>query len=465
MKSPGFMIAMQSIPVLVISLSMSIFGYCPEAYAQTNSQGVLHELLTLSSAIQMALEENPAIKAADFQVDASAAQVTQARSGFFPQVFISETFNQTNNPMWAFGTRLNQEIITQADFNPDKLNNPDAINNFTTALSMDWALFNPTQTWFPWQQSKQNLKASQYLLERARQEVIARTVNAYTGVLLAREQVNVVQQSLKTAQAHLKIIRDRYKNGFIVESDLLRMQVRVGELDQALIESESNLKVALANLNAVLGLPADHRVDLAGSLEEGPEIQGSVEKWVETALSRRPDLLVLQYQQQMAEKEIKKSESAHLPSIHIIGSYEWNSKDFSDMAENYTVGAVARLNLYSGNRMLAGTREAKAQLSRVQSMRKAMEDGIGVETRQAFFQIQSAWKRIAVAKTATRQSEAGLRIVKNRYESGLVAIVDLLDAQVTQQQSHMNYISALHQYKTAKANLALASGTIDADFQ
>ena len=127
-------------------------------------------------------------------------------------------------------------------------------------------------------------------------------------MLLAIEHLDVVQQSLKTAQAHLKMVRDRYENGFIVKSDFLRMQVRVGELEQSLIESESNLEVARANLNATMGLPINRRFELVSSLKSASnhtesEIQGSVEKWEQTALSRRPDLEVLRYQEKMAEKE------------------------------------------------------------------------------------------------------------------------------------------------------------------
>ena len=469
MKSIGLKVFMLSI-ILVVSLTTPVLRIFPCTFAQMNQQDSLLKSLTLPLAIQIALNENPVIKAAHFQVDASVAQLTQARSGFFPQVFISEAFNHTNNPMWAFGTKLNQEVISQADFNPDKLNDPDAINNFTTAVTMDWTLFDPVRTWFPWQQSRQNLKASEYMLDRTRQEVIARTITAYTGVLLAEEHLNVVRQSLNTALSHLKLVRDRYENGFIVKSDFLRMQVRVGELEQHLIESESNSEIARVNLTATMGLPVERRFDLTSSFYQESdnhkwEIQGSVEKWVETALSHRPDLETLRYQEKIAEKEIQKSKFAHLPSIHIIGNYEMNSENFNDMAENYTLGAVAQLNLFSGNRLGAGTKEAKAALARVKTLITAMENSIHVEIRQAFYQTQSAGKRIQVAKTAVIQADEGLRIAKNRYENGLLTLVELLDAQVAQQQACMNYAGALHDYKTATAQLALASGTMNADFK
>jgi outer membrane protein TolC len=94
-----------------------------------------------------------------------------------------------------------------------------------------------------------------------------------------------------------------------------------------------------------------------------------------------------------------------------------------------------------------------------------MELGIQVQTREAFLTALSSWERIPVAHTAVDQAEEGLRIVKNRYKNGLITMVSLLDAEEARQQAHTNYFKALHDYKVARIELALASGTIDTDFQ
>ena len=70
-----------------------------------------------------------------------------------------------------------------------------------------------------------------------------------------------------------------------------------------------------------------------------------------------------------------------------------------------------------------------------------------------------------MVKIAVDQAEESLRIVKNRYKNGLVTMVTLLDAEEARQQAHTNYFKALHDYKVARIELALASGTINTDFQ
>ena len=98
-------------------------------------------------------------------------------------------------------------------------------------------------------------------------------------------------------------------------------------------------------------------------------------------------------------------------------------------------------------------------------MQKELDLGIRVQTRQAFFQAQSAWGRIQVARAAVAQAEETLRIVRNRYQNGLLAIVSLLDAEVALRQSRMNHFRSLHDYKVAHALLEFAAGTINISFQ
>ena len=113
--------------------------------AETNPQP-----LSLTEAITAAAKQNPQVVAARYAVEAAASQVITARSGLLPQLHLSESFNHTNSPLWAFGTKLNQGVIQSSDFNPDELNEPDSIQNFNTALSLSWRLFDGGQTRIGW---------------------------------------------------------------------------------------------------------------------------------------------------------------------------------------------------------------------------------------------------------------------------------------------------------------------------
>jgi outer membrane protein TolC len=421
--------------------------------------------LSLSDAIQLADKQNPRIKAALSQVTAAQHRITQAESGYLPQVFFTETFNHTNNPMWAFGNRINQAVITQNDFDPDRLNHPDAISNFNSAFSMEWSIFQGGQTRIGVNQAKHDREAQNHFLKRTRQESVAAAATAYTGLVLAHHHLEVIRKSMETAHVHMEMIRKRYDNGLAVKSDLLRTQVHIAELDQERIQAESRISMATAALNAAMGMPQGSNWLLTTGLIKSEPIIDPVEDWIALAQSHRPDMQYLHIQETIADAEVQKSKAAHLPHINLIGSYELNSPDFRNSADSYTVGAMMRMNLYSGERMSARTREAEAMLSRVRALQSDMAAGIEVQTREAFLLAQSAWNRITVAETAVSQSEEGLRIVRDRYENGLLTLVSLLDAEVSLQSALTNRYRTLHDYLAARIQLSLASGTLDTNFQ
>jgi len=303
-------------------------------------------------------------------------------------------------------------------------------------------------------------------VSEAERRIIARTATAYAGLQLAAENREVVGQSLETARAHLNVVQSRFRSGLAVESDVLRAQVRIADLAQQLLQAESQVKVAEAVLRAAMGWQDDAPVVPVGSLGElRPPSQG-LDRWIDIALKERLDLQQLALQEQIARQEVDRARAEHWPSVALQGSYELNSEDFlDDGGENYTVGAVVRLNLYSGQRISARTAAARSQLARVQALREQAVLGARVETQRAFFQAQSAWQSINVAETAVAQATEGLRIVTNRYQNGLLTIVDLLDAQVAQQQAATQHFKAMHDYIVARVALALAAGTIESDYR
>ena len=423
--------------------------------------------LTLGDAIMTAVKLNPYMQAARHQLAATDAQVTQARSGLMPRLDVSETFNRTTSPLWAFGTKLNQGVITTQDFDPGQLNDPDAIDNFRTALTLSWNIFDGGQTWIGWRQAKQNLEAGNLALQRTEQEIIAQTAAAYVGALMAIENRNVIAHALETARAHLKVVEDRQRSGLAVKSDVLRAQVRIGDLEQQRLQAQSGVQVALALLGAAMGKPeaTPPTVRLAGVFQHRIPTSGELDEWVQKALGQRPDLKQLSVQEAVARKQLDRARAAHYPTLALQGNYEINTEDFSDSQDNYSVGAVLQINLFSGQGISGRSAEAKAMTARIKAMREGLALNVRVETQRAYYQAQSAWQSIQVAQTVVDQAEEALRITANRYRNGLLALVSLLDAQVALQQAETRHFKSLHDYKVARISLALASGVIDKDFQ
>jgi outer membrane protein len=432
------------------------------AIAQTLPKGTA---LTLPDAILLAMTQNPEILSAHSQVESGDHQVTVARSGLWPQINLAETYQNTNNPMWAFGTKLNQGQITQRDFDPNRLNEPDAINNYNTSLSLGWSVYDGGRTLAGLSQAKLNTKFTRLGLKKTEQDIISQTAQAYVGLLLAGQNQKVIDKALTTAKAHQAMIKNRYSGGFVVKSDLLRAQVRIFELTQEQLQAKSQVEIAKARLNAAMGNPMDTPLRLTTPFQICVETEENQIVWIERALKNRPDLKQLTLQKEMALAQIKMNRAGHLPQVMLNGAYNIDTQDFDDSADSYTVGATVQLNLFAGKGISAKVKAAKADLNKVKAIYTALTHGVEVQTREAYLLTQSAWQRITVAQQAVAQSEEALRIVMNRYKSGLLTIVDLLDAQVADQQARTLHFKALHDYKVARIKLATAAGVIGPDFQ
>jgi outer membrane protein len=416
--------------------------------------------LSLAQAVDIALRENPFLSVAQSQVEMAEQRVVQGRAGFLPRMNVSEGFQRSNNPTQVFSSKLNQENFTAQDFAIDRLNQPNAINDFATNVTATWSLYDGGQTWHGWQQAKLGQEAAEQALERTRQLMVARATTAYAGVLLAGENLTVVAAALAVARAHLVEAETRYGCGLAVKSDLLQAQVRLADLEQQRLSAESQVEVARSALNAAMGVPDSVRFKLSDALEAGEKVEGALESWLAQARDQRLELKELGLQEAMAQEEIGKARAGHLPSLDLIGNYQIHTEDFDGSADNFSVGAMVSLNLFSGLAPSAREAEARAARRQVQARRRQMESQIFLEVRQAYAQTISAFQRVAVAQGAVSQAEEALRIVANRYSGGLFTIVDLLTAETALQQARSSHARALHDAIVGKTQLRLAAGVL-----
>ncbi len=416
--------------------------------------------LSLAQAVEIALRENPVLSAAQSQVEIAEQRIVQGRAGLLPRLNVSEGFQRSNNPPQVFSSKLNQENFTAEDFAIDRLNQPNAINDFATNLTATWPLFDGGLSWHGWQQAKIGREAAGQAFERARQEVVARTSIAYAGVLLARENQSVVEAAVATARAHLSTVETRYGSGLTVKSDWLQAQVRLADLEQQKLQAQSHIEVARSALNAAMGIPDSVRFELSDRLEAEGSPPDALESWLAAARERRAELKELELREAMALEEIGKARAGHLPNLDLVGNYQIHTEDFDESADSYSVGAVVSFNLFSGLAPSAKVAETRAAHRQVQALRRQMQNQVFLEVRQAYSQAESACQRVGVTRQAVGQAEEALRIVANRYGVGLLTIVELLGAEAALQQARTLQALAAHDVTVSKTRLRLAAGML-----
>ena len=101
----------------------------------------------------------------------------------------------------------------------------------------------------------------------------------------------------------------------------------------------------------------------------------------------------------------------------------------------------------------ARQRQAEAQLAQ-------MASGVRLQVREAYLNLETARQRIDVSRQAQSEAAESLRILQNRYDSGLATITDLLRMETARTAAQSNYLNALYDYRISYAALELASGEL-----
>jgi outer membrane protein TolC len=248
----------------------------------------------------------------------------------------------------------------------------------------------------------------------------------------------------------------------VVASDALAARVRLARLREEAISAANQVALARAALNEAMGVNLDEARPVTGSLALGPARYPRVEGLDAAAREQRPDYRQAALEEKRLEKEILKAKAAFVPTLAAQGNYEINNHHFAaEGQDSWTVGMVLSWNLFNGGADRARVQEAVAQHRRAAALRERLGNGIALEVRDAFLALQSARDRVTVARDAVSQAEESLRIVQDRYDSGLTTIVELLDSETAVSAARLALTRNLFDAMVNEARLELGLGTLD----
>jgi outer membrane protein len=419
--------------------------------------------LTLQQAVIISLEKNPERKAAMADTKAASADVKEARSFLLPHATLSETATIGNDPVYVFGSKLRQQGFTTADFALNVLNTPAPFGNFATRLGGTWNLFDSFGSWRVVNRAERVKDAAGHQLERTDQEIIFRVVDSYYGMLLARKQLEVAEQSMKTAQAILDRSKDRFESGVVVESDYLSAQVRLATRRQELIRAQNNMAMAQAQLSTSMGLSAETAVDPVEVLAEKNLPATSLDDLEKQAVDRRPDLNRVRSEEAAQQQSVSIAKSSFGPRVNAFGGWEADNPTLlaGGGGNSWLAGIEVQFDLFEGGAKRAQLSHERALEEKVSALKEMATDAIRLEVRRAYDDLDAARQQVDVARATIAAAQESLRINQDRYDSGLSTITDLLAAEEAARRSQTDYWEALYRYHTGYANLELASGTLN----
>ena len=306
--------------------------------------------------------------------------------------------------------------------------------------------------------------AARHQLDRTDQEIVFQVVRSYYDVLLTDKELEVAEQSAKTAQSIMERSQARFDSGVAVESDLLTAKVRMAARKQDLIRARNAVEEAQAELKTAMGLPIESALQLAEGLAERalpvPVLQ-DVEK---QALTNRPDLKRVASEEAAQRQSVSMAKSSFGPRVNGFADWETDNPTFvaGGGGNNWLAGIEVQFDIFQGGAKRAELWRQRALEEKVLAMRQVAGDAVRLEVRRAYFETDANRQQIEVGRAAVAQAQENLRINQDRYDSGLTTITDLLGAEDAARRSQTDYWEAIYRFQTSYANLELASGTLNA---
>ncbi len=417
------------------------------------------DTLSLKDSVSFALEHNRMLSVAQAQVQAAEAQADAATGQLMPRLDLSTGLFRTNSPLNSFGTKLQQQGVTAADFDPTLLNNPPYINNYLTRLNLTMPLFAGGANWAARSAAQSQAQASTYQFNFHKQQMIYQTIAAYVQTRQALAQVEAQQHAVRAAKNRWHDAQALKKRGIAIESDVMDAHVYVLRNQVALAQAKAQYQDSLENLHLVLGMKNTKQ---APTLAE-PVIQfqaESIDTLLTQAYTNRADLLALQSSVEAATAGKRQAQAGYYPHINLIAAQEWNSDTFGLKNDNTTVGINLTMNLFAGGSNSAQTRAAESKRIMASLQLEDKRQQIANEVRQAWRGLHIAEQRLQSETEALNQTLESLRIKSLRQKQGLEKTSDLLDAQARADASKVAQIQAKYDYMIAKAALLLAAGTL-----
>ena len=292
--------------------------------------------------------------------------------------------------------------------------------------------------------------------------IIINTINAFSNLYKAKAAVELVKQNLVQSQQRVKDFSDLEKNGLLARNDLLKVELQSSNVELALLDAESNYKVASVNLNLILGLPEQTLLlPDSASLIQATTVK-NIDDYEQMAFQNRKDLNAISVRKKAADIGVKSLKSDYYPNIAITGGYvAADIPKFLTITNAVDIGVGIQYNLSSIWKTKTKIAEAQSRVQQLSANEEMLDDEIRLQVNQAYENYLVTQKKIEVYQKAVEQADENYRITKNKYDNALVSTTDLLDADVAQLQARLNEVNATVDAVIAYNKLLQSAGILN----
>lgn len=414
----------------------------------------------LAALIDMAEQLSPETREAWNEARAAAAAAGIARSAYLPQLAIDALAGAQRTPLAA-----PSNLVPKGYFVSDT-------REVLPTLTAKWLLFDFGRRDAALDRANAQTFVANVAFTGAHQKLVYTVSHDYYALGASSGKFDAAKKALETAQIDNDAVSERRRRGVATSVEQARSDRQLAQARFGVVRAQGATDLARATLIADIGLPAGTSLQVASSAEQALPLPpaSTVDKYVNEALSARPDLIAAQGKIDAAEAAIREASAAFRPTIGALGQAFYNDgrlrSDGGPWSSVHRPGGAIFLQfswtLFDGGERRARLALATAERDAATDAYHQSRDVAGKQVAEAFSALQTALASATAAAEVTRTATIAHDAALAAFRHGLATFDDLAGEANALSTAQADEEDARANAFTAAAALALATGQSNA---
>ncbi len=408
-------------------------------------------LLTLNAALAYAHEHSPQLAAARQGIATRQAAVGAAQAERLPGIDLGASFRGTNS---LTETALGFPLTPLADIPETQ---PFSHGHVNGVVSATLPLYTGGRISSANKLAKAERDLAQTNVRDVERELDFEVTSTYARLVELDRDIQAAQESASALEESRRVVAQMLGVGKVARVDLFKVEARLADVQDTLIEYRNARQIEAGQLNALLGRPIDAPVVVETALPHQPAPL-SAQQLPQAVTTGNTKYQLARARVGVAERSVSEAKSQLRPSLSLGADFvELGADPFSTYKGGAIAGFVFSIPLFDRplNKQIA---EAKSrEIERRDQLAQARLDATQ-RARTAYLQMQDAEQRIRATQAAIAAAREALRVEQEKYSYGRGIIENVLDAQAAMLTSQADYYRALADYTTARAALKRETG-------
>ncbi len=312
--------------------------------------------------------------------------------------------------------------------------------------------------------AEQKKDAAGFDTDAGRADLVLETKTAYWSLVTARETERVLGESIRSYEAHLKDARNREQLGMAARNEVLQVEVERDRAELDRLSAEAGAALAESNLERLLDLPPDTRVDAVEPLASGPLARPELEPLVAEAQAARPERRALAARVLAADASAGAERGERLPQLALSGGYLYANPNreivppTTDWKDTWDIGVGLSWSVFDGGKRRANEARARAQADATRAELRELDRAIRLEVTRRALELRTSEAQLAVAERSVVSAAESRKVAADRYAEGVIPSSELLDAELAHERAALARTEAKAALRLAAAGLDRAVG-------